>query len=151
MKIVLMIFMLLHGHAIFAAVEVRQFDNPQMEQQYHSLINELRCLVCQNQNLADSNAELAQDLRQQVYEMLRSGQSEQDVINFMVQRYGDFVLYRPRLKTTTVLLWVGPFVLLVVALGVLLRRIKRNSDAGQQALNKTEQEKIRRMLDEDAS
>ena len=107
-----------------AAIEAYQFDSPQMEADYKQLIAELRCLVCQNQNLADSDAELAQDLRRETYEMLRQGKSPQQVMTFMVERYGDFVLYRPQFKSSTYLLWLGPFLLLVIVLAVVVRRLR---------------------------
>jgi len=88
-----------------------------------ALSAELRCLVCQNQSIADSNADLAVDLRRQIREQLSSGRSERDVRDFMVQRYGDFVLYRPPLKASTVLLWSGPLLLLLLGVFLLLRRI----------------------------
>jgi cytochrome c-type biogenesis protein CcmH len=80
--------------------------------------------VCQNQNLAGSDADLARDLRRETYEMLRAGKSQQDVIDFMVARYGDFVLYRPQFKSTTYLLWLGPFLLLLLVLFFLVRRLR---------------------------
>lgn len=100
-------------------------DDPVVEARLKQLAVELRCLVCQNQTLADSNAPLAEDLRREVREMIVKGMSDKEVIEFLVSRYGDFVLYRPPLKATTTLLWVGPFVLLVgggIALVVALRR-----------------------------
>jgi cytochrome c-type biogenesis protein CcmH len=99
--------------------------DPQLEKRVMGLAEELRCLVCQNQTLADSNAPLAVDLRNQVREQLKSGKSEQDVIDFMVARYGDFVLYRPPFKATTVLLWFGPLLLALLGIGMLVRRLKR--------------------------
>src|SRR5262245_12342387 len=90
-----------------------------------TLSEDLRCLVCQNQTLADSNAPLAEDLRNQVRERMREGKSDREVVDFLVERYGDFVLYRPPLKATTVLLWFGPFLLLVGGFFVLLRRVRR--------------------------
>jgi len=83
----------------------------------------LRCLVCQNQNLAGSDADLARDLRRETYEMLNEGKSQQQVVDFMVERYGDFVLYRPQFKSTTYLLWLGPFLLLLCVLVFLVRRL----------------------------
>ncbi|MCP9439663.1 MAG: cytochrome c-type biogenesis protein CcmH [Nitrospira sp.] len=100
-------------------------DNPAVEARLKRLAGELRCLVCQNQTLADSNAPLAEDLRREVREMIVKEMSDREIVDFLVSRYGDFVLYRPPLKTTTVLLWAGPFVLLVgggIALAVTLRR-----------------------------
>jgi cytochrome c-type biogenesis protein CcmH len=102
-------------------------DDPLLEKRVARLAAELRCLVCQNQSLADSNADLAVDLRNQVREMLRAGRSDDEVRSFMVQRYGDFVLYKPPLKATTVLLWVGPFVLLVLAAAMLWTTLRRRS------------------------
>jgi cytochrome c-type biogenesis protein CcmH len=90
-----------------------------------SLAHELRCLVCQNQTLADSNAPLAVDLRNQIREQLAAGKSERDVVDFLVARYGDFVLYRPPFKSTTALLWAGPFLFLAFGAFVLVRFVRR--------------------------
>ena len=95
-----------------------------MEKRVTALATELRCLVCQNQTLADSNAPLAVDLRNQIREQLKSGKSERDVMEYMVARYGDFVLYRPPLKATTIALWAGPFVFLVLGAGILVRLLR---------------------------
>ena len=89
--------------------------------------HELRCLVCQNQTLADSNAELAVDLRNSIREQLARGASEREVLDFMVARYGDFVLYRPPLKASTLALWAGPFVLLAIGVLLLARRLRRKA------------------------
>jgi cytochrome c-type biogenesis protein CcmH len=99
-------------------------DDPALEKRVLGIASELRCLVCQNQTLADSNAPLALDLRNEVREQLKSGKSERDVVDFMVARYGDFVRYRPPLKASTLLLWGGPFLLLAFGLFLLLRRIR---------------------------
>jgi cytochrome c-type biogenesis protein CcmH len=98
----------------FAASPVS--ENPDLEKRVMALAEELRCLVCQNQTLADSHAALAIDLKNRIRELLREGKTEREVLDFMVQRYGDFVLYRPPLRAATALLWAGPFILL--ALGV---------------------------------
>jgi cytochrome c-type biogenesis protein CcmH len=108
-----------------AAVEAYQFESPQMEADYNQLINELRCLVCQNQNLAGSDADLARDLRRETYEMLREGKSSDQVVEFMVARYGDFVLYRPQFQSNTYLLWLGPFLLMLGVLYLLQRRLRK--------------------------
>ena len=110
--------------------------DPVLEARVMKLSSELRCLVCQNQTIADSHAELAVDLRRQVREMLQAGQSDQQVIDFMTARYGDFVLYRPPFKPLTALLWVGPAVMVVAGLGtlfVVLRRRSRLADAAFEA------------------
>ena len=108
-----------------ARVEVLEFESPEHEERYNDLIAELRCLVCQNQNLADSNAELAVDLRRKTYEMVSQDKSEKEIADYMVQRYGDFVLYRPPLNSNTLLLWVGPFIILLIGVGLLIRTIRR--------------------------
>ena len=100
-------------------------DDRALDRRVAGLAHELRCLVCQNQTLADSNAPLAVDLRNQIREQLKGGASERDVIDFMVARYGDFVLYRPPLKASTLALWIGPFVLLLAGALLLWRRIAR--------------------------
>ena len=104
--------------------EEREFDSTEQERTYRSLINELRCLVCQNQSIADSNADLAAQLRGEVHTMLRDGRSKEDVTEFMVARYGDYVLFSPPVTEATALLWFGPFALLGLALFYLLRLIK---------------------------
>lgn len=108
-----------------ARVEVHDFDSPEQEARYTKLITELRCLVCQNQNLADSNAELAVDLRRKTYEMVKQDKTEKEIANYMVDRYGEFVLYRPPLNSNTLLLWGGPFVILLIGVGLLIRTIRR--------------------------
>jgi cytochrome c-type biogenesis protein CcmH len=108
-------------------LQVMGQEDPGLERRVTSLAHELRCLVCQNQTLADSNAPLAQDLRNQIREQLKAGRSERDVIDFMVARYGDFVLYRPPFKATTVVLWTGPFVLLALSAWLLVRRVRKRA------------------------
>lgn len=108
-------------------VEALKFSSPDQEERYKSLIKELRCLVCQNQNIADSNAELAQDLRRRTYQMVESGKSEKEIVDFMVDRYGDFVIYRPPVSTSTLLLWSGPFLILVLGVVFLVRTIRRRN------------------------
>lgn len=124
--------------AVFAlAAEAQPTSaNPALEEKVMAISHELRCLVCQNQTIADSNAELAVDLRNQVREKLQQGMSEKDIVAYMVQRYGDFVLYRPPVKGTTWLLWFGPFMLLIggiVFLGLKLRRRDVPTDTLPQA------------------
>lgn len=132
----------------FAGVEVHKFEEPEQEQQYNRLIAELRCLVCQNQNLADSNAELAQDLRQEVYEMIQNGASDQEIVSFMVARYGDFVLYRPPFKSTTAFLWIGPFIIFGVGFVILLVFIRKRRQTVGVELDETEQARARQLLND---
>ena len=110
---------------VYAAIEVHEFKDAATEADYKNLIEELRCLVCQNQNLAGSDADLAKDLRQQTYELLQQGKSRAEVVDYMVTRYGDFVLYRPPVKSSTMLLWAGPFALLFIVLIVVMLKIKK--------------------------
>jgi cytochrome c-type biogenesis protein CcmH len=100
-------------------------DNPVLEQRLMNLSSELRCLVCQNQTIADSNADLAVDLRKEIREKMQSGMSDDEIRDFMVSRYGDFVLYQPPFKPTTFMLWVGPFLLLALGLVVLYINVRR--------------------------
>jgi cytochrome c-type biogenesis protein CcmH len=123
--LILISTLLLIPLSAFAREAVPVAEDPALEARVTKIAEELRCLVCQNQNIADSHAELAIDLKNQVREMLKKGMSDKDVIDFMVNRYGDFVLYRPPVKGTTWLLWFGPFILLAGGLGFLFMRLRR--------------------------
>ena len=103
------------------------FNNKNLEQRYYSLIEEIRCLVCQNQSLADSDAPLAQDLRNEIYKMIHSKKSNNQITNYLVERYGDFVLYRPPLKKNTWFLWFGPFLFLAIAFLIVFFVIRNQS------------------------
>jgi cytochrome c-type biogenesis protein CcmH len=120
--------------------------DPALDARVQALSEELRCLVCQNQNLADSHAELAIDLKNQVREMLQAGRSEKEVIDYMVRRYGDFVLYRPPVKSTTWLLWGGPFILFAAALGFLFFKLRDRSRTTTDPLSQSEREVAARLL-----
>ena len=102
-------------------------DNPALEARMVTIASELRCLVCQNQTIADSHAELAVDLRRQVREMLQAGKTDQEITDYMTARYGDFVLYRPPFKAITALLWLGPAAMVVIGLGSLFIVLRRRS------------------------
>lgn len=112
-------------HPAFAKEAAPVAADPVAEARLVELSSELRCLVCQNQTIADSNAPLAVDLRNEIREKIQAGMSDAAIKDFMVARYGDFVLYRPPVKNTTLVLWVGPFLLLIVAGGVLIFNLKR--------------------------
>lgn len=115
------------------AQELVEFDDPRLKQRYENLLEQLRCMVCQNQSLSDSDADLAEDLRVEVRRMLREGRSDEEIVAFMVERYGDFVLYNPPLKTSTVLLWFAPFILagvgIVALVWYLIQRNEKKADA----------------------
>jgi cytochrome c-type biogenesis protein CcmH len=122
--------------------------DPALEEKVQRVSQELRCLVCQNQTIADSNAELAQDLRREVRERLAKGESEDDVRRFMVERYGDFVLYRPPFQATTLALWVGPFALLLLGLGIARRIVvsRRSRVPPVPTLTPEEQARLRSLV-----
>jgi cytochrome c-type biogenesis protein CcmH len=129
---------------ILFCLPARADDN---EQRIRQLEEKLRCLVCQNQSLADSGAELAGDLRKQVREQIAAGRSDEQIIEFLVQRYGDFVRYEPPFKATTALLWIGPFALLAVAGGVLVVALRRRRNAPEEpALGPDEKRLVERVL-----
>ena len=121
--------------------------DPALEERVTALATELRCLVCQNQTLADSNAPLAVDLRNQIRERMREGASERDIIAFMVERYGDFVLYRPPWKATTLLLWLGPILLMLGGLAALYYRLaRRRREEAKPALSGAERARAAALL-----
>ncbi len=103
------------------------FDDPVLQERYEKVNRELRCLVCQNQTIADSNATLAQDLRREVRDMIAAGRTDDEIRDFMIERYGDFVLYRPRMTAGNFLLWAAPILLLVAGAFVLVRVVKRRA------------------------
>lgn len=102
-------------------------EDPVVEQRLTNIAEELRCLVCQNESLAGSRAELAMDLRREVRDLIKAGKTDAEVKDFLVSRYGDFVLYRPQVKPATYALWAGPFILLFVGIAVLVRYLRRRS------------------------
>jgi cytochrome c-type biogenesis protein CcmH len=103
------------------------FADPVLQHRYETINRELRCLVCQNQTIADSNATLAQDLRREVREMIEDGKTDAEIREFMIERYGDFVLYRPRMTAQNFLLWAAPVLLLLVGAVVLVRVVRRKA------------------------
>ena len=121
--------------AVFAAqIELQSFDNPQQEADYRSLIQELRCPQCQNNNIADSNATIATDMRNKTLELLKQGKSKDEVVGYMVERYGNFVTYDPPLTPATLLLWTLPVALILLGFGILFRRKRQ----GEQAVDSTQ-------------
>jgi len=139
--------------SLAAAEEARPLaDNPQVEARLKTLAVELRCLVCQNQTLADSNAPLAEDLRREVREMITKGMSDREIIDFLVQRYGDFVLYRPPWKATTTLLWLGPFLLLIAGATTLVLALRRRQKKlSAVTLSEAEHNRVAQLLSEGAN
>jgi cytochrome c-type biogenesis protein CcmH len=135
-----------------AAVTLESFTFPTTAEEEHfkALIGQLRCLVCQNETLADSDADLAHDLRAEVYEMMKSGKSDKEVIDFLVKRYGDFVLYNPPVKPSTYLIWYGPFVLLAIAALLLMRAVGRQQQVQEPTISEQDRKRLERLLGNDA-
>lgn len=124
-RAVLLALALAFGGQALAIDTETAFDDPVLQHRYEQINRELRCLVCQNQTIADSNATLAQDLRREVREMISAGKTDDEIRDFMIERYGDFVLYRPRMTAQNFLLWAAPVLLLLIAAAVLYRVIRR--------------------------
>ena len=119
-----------------AAIDALNFDSAAQEKDYHALTQELRCPQCQNNNIADSNATIAVDMRHKVFELLQEGKSKEDVVNYMVERYGNFVTYNPPITAATLILWIAPIVLVLLGIFTLFRR-KPQSQAQQSAVQNT--------------
>ena len=151
MRCWLTILMLALSGAAWAGEAKPAAEDPALEARVNALANELRCLVCQNQTLADSNAPLAVDLRNQIREKMQQGASEGDIIGFMVERYGDFVLYRPPFKSTTLLLWAGPMLLMIAGLaGLYYRLARRRREVVKPELSGEERARAAALLSGDA-
>ncbi|GAD64489.1 cytochrome c-type biogenesis protein [Aquipseudomonas alcaligenes] len=135
-----------------AAIDTYEFKDEVERERFRSLTEELRCPKCQNQNIADSNAPIATDLRREIYRMLDDGRSDKEIVDFLVMRYGDFVMYKPPLDSRTWLLWYGPFGLLglgaIVLCVLVLRRRKVEKAPAQVALSKAERERLDALLKE---
>ena len=126
--VVLIVLVTLCFGGALVAKEAQPNEDPKIEQRMKALTEQLRCLVCQNETLADSRADLAEDLRRQIREQMKAGKSDQEILAFLTQRYGDFVLYNPPVKSTTYLLWFGPFVLLIAGASVLYGYLKHRRE-----------------------
>jgi len=144
----LLLSILLLGAASVGAYTLEEFtfDSPRQQEEFRELIGKLRCLVCQNESLAGSQAELAQDLRNEVYKMMRAGQSQDQILDFLIARYGDFVLYDPPLKPSTYLLWFGPFILIGIGAVFMVRALLRKKATPDQGLSDAERQRLADML-----
>lgn len=145
MKKLFSLFIFASSVAVAAPVEFNQFDTPQQEADYHTLIQELRCPQCQNNNIADSNATIATDMRVKTLELLKQGKSKDEVVDYMIERYGNFVTYDPPLTPATVLLWALPVALLLLGFGLILGRKSKAKQAvkSEQNLATTEIDQAR--------
>lgn len=145
MKKTFLLFTLAANLATAAPIEFNQFDNAQQEADYQSLIQTLRCPQCQNNNIADSNATIATDMRAKTLELLKQGKNKDEVVNYMVERYGNFVTYDPPLTPATIFLWILPILLILSGISLILMRKKKGSQAVEksQDLAKSAQDKAR--------
>ncbi len=134
-----------------AAIDAYEFRTEAERERYRTLVEELRCPKCQNQNIADSNAPIAMDLRREIYRMVEEGQSNEQIVEFLVARYGDFVRYKPPVNAKTLVLWYGPIALLVIGFGVLalilFRRRRRASTRSSNTLSEAERQRLATLLD----
>ena len=145
-KLVLLIVVSFSLSAAAAPIETFQFDSLETEKVFHKLSEEIRCLVCQNQNIAESNADLAKDLRLEIYTMLSEGKTEDEIVDFMVDRYGDYVLYRPPFKPMTWLLWFGPVIVFFIGMIFVVRFMKsQNMSKQTESLSEEEIERIKNL------
>ena len=141
--------LLLQAPLLLAKEAAPLAEDPALEKRVNEIAAELRCLVCQNQTIADSHADLAVDLKNQVRDMVRSGKTQDEIVDYMVQRYGDFVRYRPPVKASTYLLWAGPFLLLFLGIVVLMQNLKKRrllADEQETVLSPEEREHLTQLL-----
>ncbi len=131
-----------------AAFNTYDFADPVKKERFDKLINELRCTVCQNQTIADSNADLAKDLRDKVYVMINDGKSDQQIKDFMVARFTDFVLYKPPVKKSTYLLWTGPFIMMGLAIVFLIAYIRKRTRTPSPSIDEHDHERVQALLKE---
>jgi len=141
------VLLLLSINTAYSAIDTYEFEDTNKQERFHELVADLRCPKCQNQNLSDSNSAIAQDLRQKVYEMLGSERTDSEIIDYMVARYGDFVLYEPRFNAQNAVLWLGPFILLLVGLVIVIvitrNRNKQSEDSTEKSIELDMQQKKR--------
>ena len=148
-KLLILLFCLLPAFS-YAGQAKELAADPVLEKRMVGLAEKLRCLVCQNETLASSHAELAEDLRREVREQMRMGKSDQEIIDYLVARYGDFVLYQPPMKRYTLLLWFGPFALLLIGAGVLVYQLrKRRKTVQETELTPEAQQRAAALLNEE--
>lgn len=137
-------FIAISSHAV--QIEFHSFESEARERLYLDLIAELRCVKCQNQNLAESNAELARDMREKTYQMVTEGKNREDVVSYMTARYGDFVLYRPPFKAKTMLLWIGPPLLFLLSLFFVIKMVRGQHKASNENLSDVDLDSVRNLL-----
>ena len=150
-KIWLFLTALLFSSVAFSSIDALNFSSPQQESDYHQLTQSLRCPQCQNNNIADSNATIAVDMRGKVFELLQEGKSKNDVVDYMVARYGNFVTYDPPMTASTLVLWIAPLLLVLLGLVFLLRRKPKVQSAvkSQDVLTDEDNARLAELLNKD--
>ena len=150
-KIWLFLTALLFSSVAFSAIDALNFSSPQQESDYHQLTQSLRCPQCQNNNIADSNATIAVDMRGKVFELLQEGKSKNDVVDYMVERYGNFVTYDPPITASTLVLWIAPLLLVLLGVVFLLRRKPKTQSAvkSQEVLTDEDNARLAELLNKD--
>ena len=149
MRSILFVAMLVMLAPLYAGpVITYEFESEEQEALFNKLSDELRCLVCQNQSISDSNADLAKDLREEIYSMLQQGKSEQEIIDFMVARYGDFVLYNPPLKPMTWVLWFGPAFAMLAGFVFVARIMRKQKTSKLDEMTSEEKERLKALQSE---
>ncbi|MBB3321485.1 MULTISPECIES: cytochrome c-type biogenesis protein [Atlantibacter] len=147
-RILTLLAALLLSFSVFAAIDTYQFKDEAQEQQFRELTAQLRCPKCQNNSIADSNAMIASDMRQKVYELQQQGQTQQQIIDYMVARYGNFVTYEPPITPGTIVLWLLPALFILGGIIVVVRRARTGQQAAAQPLNDLEQQRLKQLLSE---
>lgn len=130
----------------FAGINIYQFDNAKEEQRFRGLIAELRCPKCQNQNLADSNAGLAKDLKDRTYQLVREGKTNKEIKSYLVDRYGDFIIYKPPFRLSTWLLWFGPLLVFLLVFGVFIRKHLQAPKKKPMEITLAEQQRLKNLI-----
>lgn len=148
MKFAAVILAALLSFSAAAAIDTYRFDSVEQEQQYRELTEQLRCPKCQNNSIADSNAIIAADMRAKVYELMMQGQNKQQVIDYMVARYGNFVTYEPPVTPATLILWVGPLLFVLIGGAVVIMRSRRRTPADNDDFSAQEQQRLAALLEE---
>jgi len=145
----LLSLMIVWSSPSLAVIETYEFSSPDLELRYKALSQELRCPKCQNQNIADSNAPISRDLRAIVHEQLEAGATDEEIVNFLVDRYGEFVRYRPGMDSNTLWLWSAPVILFIMAIAVVLLQIRKDRDGQTVSSNAARASKLRAKFDGD--
>ncbi|EFE95514.1 cytochrome c-type biogenesis protein [Serratia odorifera] len=149
MRIVMLILVALFSYSAAAAIDTYRFNSVEQEQQYRELTEQLRCPKCQNNSIADSNAIIAADMRTKVYELMMQGQSKQQIIDYMVARYGNFVTYKPPVTPATLILWLGPLLFVLIGGAVVIMRSRRRGGVGSnEQFSEQEQRRLAALLKE---